>query len=104
MDLGVEDRLAGGDQPTGDPALRVGPAHDVDETEVAEGEVGVAAVEAQELRAEHEPVGEAGGKDERQIDLEVRLLGQRGADRLGLDHAHAVELPALAEDLEEAPE
>src|SRR5262245_24169011 len=39
--LGVEDGLAARDQAAGDPALRIGPAHDVDQPEVPEGEVGV---------------------------------------------------------------
>src|SRR5829696_516745 len=41
-ELRVDDRLAGGDQPGGNPALGIGPAHDVDQTEMPEGEVGVA--------------------------------------------------------------
>ena len=56
------------------------------------------------LRAEHQAVGEAGREAEREVDLEVGALDQRPADRLRLQHPHAVELAAAAHHLEEARE
>ena len=75
--LRVDDRLAAGDQPARDRPLGIRPAHDVDQPEVAEGLLGVAAVEAEHLGAQHQPVAEAGREAEREVDLQVRLLGQR---------------------------
>ena len=102
--LGIDDRLPAGDQAARQRPLRVRPADDVDEPEVAEGQVRVEPVQAQHLGAEHQPVAEPGREAEREVDLEPGLLLERLADRVRLHDPDAVELAAGAEDLEEARE
>src|SRR5690242_10845616 len=102
--LRVDDRLARVDEADGDRPLRIGPAHDVDQPEVPEGEVGVTPVEAHHFRPEHQAIGEAGWEDEREVDLEMGLLGERTTDRPLLHHPNPVHLSPVPEDLEEAGE
>src|SRR5512143_3092393 len=78
--LRIEEGLAAGHERHGEVPLRIRPGDDVGEADVAEGARGPGAVEAEPLRAEHESHAVAEWQPEREIDLEIALIGSRPAD------------------------
>src|SRR5207247_2247826 len=69
---------------------------------VAERVLRVGPIGAEPLPAQHEDHPVAEGEEEREVELEVRLLRGGAPDRARVEDTHAVELAALEEELVEA--
>ena len=83
-------------------AIGIGVRDHVGEADVAEGVGRVGAVRTEAGVAEHEAHAVADRQPQERVDLEVALLRDRAPHRTPLEHAHAIELTVVQEQLKEA--
>ena len=100
----ADHRVAVGHQRHRQLASRIGPAHHVGEAQVPERLVGVRAVQAHRLGAEHVAAPEPDRQAEGVIELVIRALHTGPSDRLLGHDLSAVERATLTEQVHEAGE